>query len=144
MMQNIIIFLLSLTVFSCGPTQRGTKSDVCDQFEVDIKKVWNAEVKLQVKAAAKTMFGGEAGVQKSEEIATKMDLVTQDWVLLSKKACINHVQLEITTKEEYRKKTECLDKYLMLQRTLLLAIQNNQQAEVDSILEKLSGGLQCD
>jgi hypothetical protein len=120
---------LSCLWAACGSAQTGDNGDPCKDFELDVKKVWNAEIKLKVDIAIK-QFGGEGGAGRSEEVATQMDNVTRDWVMLRESACRDHFKRQLITAKEYKAKVSCFDAFLQSLRTLITTIEGGDAAAV--------------
>ena len=107
----LIVLLLAVLVSGCGAKQSSGVDDPCRDFDMDVKEVWNGEIKLRVDIAVKKL-GGEVGALKAEELSTKMDNVTRDWVMLKESACNDHFKRKIISAEEYKDKAACFDAFL--------------------------------
>ncbi len=136
------VLLMAVLLSACGAKQSGSSDDPCKDFDLNVKKVWNAEVKLKVDIAVK-QFGGEIGASKAEEITTKMDNITSDWVMLKESACQDHFKRNILTAEEYKAKAACFDAFLQNQRTMITALEGGDQSASDKLLTSSTGLGQC-
>jgi hypothetical protein len=133
-MKTTICIASALLVMACGGKQSGTNDDPCKDFDLDVQKVWNAEIKLKVDLAVKEI-GGEAGVSEAEKVTTKMDTLTRDWVMLKESACQDHFKRQLITAEEYKQKAACFDAFLQQQRAVITALEGGDGAAIDKILE---------
>lgn len=129
---RVITMVCALTFLwtACGASQAGGEGDPCKDFDLDVKKVWNAEVRLKVDLAIQQL-GGEAGVGGSEEVVTRMDDVTRDWVMLRESACNDHFKRKLITAEEYKGKVACFDAFLERLRTMIAALESGDGAAVE-------------
>jgi hypothetical protein len=139
-----VLVLLALVLFSvgCGAGQPGDAETACRDFDLDVKKVWNAEVKLKVDAAVKNV-SGELGASRSEAVATQMDSVTRDWVMLKESACLDHFKRGILSAEEYKAKVDCFDAFLRRQREMLTALNAGDASVVDRLLADSGDLVKC-
>ena len=141
-MRFILFCLLTFLYVACGSAQSGGGDDKCKDFDLDVKKVWNAEIKLKVDIAIK-QFGGEAGIGESEEVTTQMDNVTRDWVMLRESACRDHFKRQLITAEEYKAKVSCFDAFLQTLRTMLTAIESGDSTAMEQALTASTELEQC-
>ena len=138
----IVILTLAIWALACGASQHRDGDDPCGDFDLDVKKVWNAEIKLKVDIAIK-QFGGEAGIGESEEIATQMDNITRDWVMLRESACRDHFKRQLITAEEYKAKVTCFDSFLQNVRMLVEALAGGDSPAVDKLLASSTELARC-
>ena len=118
-----VLALLCAVACGCGAPQDGGEQ-TCSGFDLDVEKVWNAEIKAKVMG-----YGGEIGGEMGQKIATKMDHVTRDWVMLREAACRDHERGLLTT-DEYKAQVKCFDAFLQNQRSLLSALEAGGGADV--------------
>ena len=141
-MRIIIICVCAFLWVACGSAQSGGGDDKCKDFDLDVKKIWNAEIKLKMDIAIK-QFGGEAGIGESFDVATRMDSVTRDWVMLRESACRDHFMRGLITAEEYKAKVTCFDAFLQTLRTTIAAIEGGDGAAVEQALTASTELEQC-
>jgi len=117
--------LLCAVTCGCGAKQ-DEGAQTCSGFDLDVEKVWNAEIKAKVMG-----YGGEIGGEMGQKIATKMDNVTRDWVMLREAACRDH-QRGLLSDDEYKAQVKCFDVFLQNQRSLLSALEAGGGGDVAS------------
>jgi hypothetical protein len=132
-MKLVAIVLVSVLAVGCGSRQPAGDGDPCSDFALDVEKVWNTDVRLKLDIAIK-QFGAEGGVTQGEKVATQMDAVTRDWVMLRESACNDHLKRKLITAEEYRGKVACFDAFLERLRTMIAAIEAGDGTAVGDAL----------
>lgn len=130
-----VLALLCAIACGCGGAQEGAQT--CSGFDLDVEKVWNAEVKAKVMG-----YGGEIGGEMGQKIVTRMDNLTRDWVMLRESACRDH-QRGFLTDEEYKAKVKCFDAFLQNVRTMLTALESGGDADAVSQILQSQGVNQC-
>ncbi len=129
-----ILIIIGLLAAGCGAGSNGAATaDPCADFELDVKKVWNAEARIRLSAAMKEISAGGSAV-KEEEVVTKMDDVTRDWVMLKQSACNDHFKRGLLSAEEYRKKADCFDAFLQHVRAMLTALEKGDGVAADGLM----------
>ena len=138
MIRNINILFLVLTAGCAKPTS-SQKPAPCDDFELDVERFWSSSTKVDIELSLQKQWSGELGVDVAKErvdaIATNMDRVTADWVMLRRSVCRDHFVREVGTAEQYHESAGCLDGVLVLQRTLVTQLSQGTAADTtDSAL----------
>ena len=139
-MQLVRLLAVSLLGVGCAhaSSQRAGGADAaCDDFQTDVEHVWNEQTKVNVRASLMDRWSGELGVdvarQQSESVASKMDRVAQDWVMLRRAACMDHFKRGVGSAEAYQARARCFDDVLQTQRNVLIGLQNGSVASVSDV-----------
>jgi len=116
---------------SAPPSRNGT-DDPCADFELDVRRVWSDETKVNLRASLMDQWSSELDVhvaqEKAQEIETSMDRVAQDWVMLRRSACMDHFKRSVGTADDYRSRTVCFDRVLQRQRAAIEALARDAAA----------------
>ncbi|MCC6157887.1 MAG: hypothetical protein IT350_07520 [Deltaproteobacteria bacterium] len=108
---------------ACATTTKSVPRDArCGDFDLDVKKVWNAEIRASVQYAF-VKYGGEIGGQSENEIVTQMDNLTRDWVMMREAACRDHFDRKVISSDTYTRRTACLDRHLAVSRSAIATLQ---------------------
>lgn len=109
--------LVLITLPACvgsGSTSRSPASqDPCADFEVQVEKYWSASIKAQVMDKR-----GAVELEKRSGVVTKMDRISEDWVMMRTAVCKDHFVRELITREQYAARVRCFDDRLERQRSL--------------------------
>lgn len=131
--------MLALTLTACvrGDSTPGTTSpdatDPCADFEVQIETYWSASIRAQVLDK-----GGEIELEKRSGVVTKLDRISEDWVMMRTSVCKDHHVRGLIAKDEYAARVRCFDDRLERQRTLATALGGEGElAEIESALDVL-------
>ncbi|MFO7565694.1 MAG: tetratricopeptide repeat protein [Enhygromyxa sp.] len=121
---RITAFTLSLgLVLGCGQTvSPDAGGGPCDDFELDVQKVWGSSKRKAVREGLRS-FAGESQVVNVDRIVTKMDAITSDWVMMSRRACRDTVERRTMPQEIYVRVSLCLNTALVQQRTLITQLE---------------------
>jgi hypothetical protein len=118
---------------SASSTTSPTTADPCADFEVQVEKYWSASVRAQVLDK-----GGEIELEKRSGVITKLDRISEDWVMMRTSVCKDHYVRSLIAKDEYAARVRCFDDRLERQRTLATALAGEGQlAEIESALDSL-------
>jgi hypothetical protein len=122
----------------CGGTQDpgGGGDDPCADVELDVKRVWSAEIRAEVVG-----YGGQIGGMTREEVATRMDDVSRDWAMLRRSACRDHFVRHLISAEDLAAKNRCLDGTLQKQRTLVESLRSPSAELSPDAMQSLSQDL---
>ena len=107
-----------------GPdSETGPSQDPCSDFDLDVRKVWSEQTKVEVRASIMDQWSAELGAdvaaQQAQSVETSMDRIASDWVMLRRSACLDHFKRGIGSDGEYQAKVGCFDRVLQRQRTAL-------------------------
>lgn len=129
------LLVLIMTQAACAGTGRASadQADLCDDFEVQVEKYWSASIK-----AAALEQRGEIELEKRSGVITKMDRISEDWVMMRTSVCKDHFVRTLISKDEYAARVRCFDDRLERQRTLAEALAGEGElASVDGALDQL-------
>jgi hypothetical protein len=132
-MRLLLGSLVALVPLSCGGGQAAPAKDPCADVELDVERVWSAEIRAEVLGK-----GGTVGGSSREVVATKMDDLARDWVMVRRAVCRDHFERAVITKEQYVARTECLDAILAEQRTLVASLRQGAGDDVAARLAAVS------
>jgi tetratricopeptide (TPR) repeat protein len=105
---------------------------VCDDFELDVDKIWSREKRREVRDGMRT-FAGESQLVNVDRIVTKMDAITTDWVMMSRRTCKDTVERKTMPEEIYVRVSLCLNAALVQQRTLITALESVDRTSYEHI-----------
>lgn len=130
-------FALALTACVRGPgTSKPETADPCADFEVQVEKYWSASVRAQALDK-----GGEIELEKRSGVITKLDRISEDWVMMRTSVCKDHYVRSLIAKDEYAARVRCFDDRLERQRTLATALtgagESGELAEIEGALDLL-------
>ena len=110
-------FLALLVVGACAGSQKGASGeDPCADVPLDAEHVWSAEIRAEFLGKGGTLAG-----QTREGVATKMDDLSRDWVMLRRSVCLDHFRRQVISREVYVVRARCLDENLQAQRAFIAA-----------------------
>jgi hypothetical protein len=90
----------------------------CDDFELDARRVWNDELASAVGASF-SKWGASFAQKTAEQVVTRMDGFTRDWINMSKRACVDTVVRKVMQKDTYVALSACYDTALTRQRAFV-------------------------
>lgn len=129
----------ALTLMACvhaDATPRTTgpaAGDPCADFEVQVETYWSASIRAQLLDK-----GGEIELEKRSGVVTKLDRISEDWVMMRTSVCKDHFVRGLIAKDEYAARVRCFDDRLEQQRTLATALAGEGDiAEIDGALDVL-------
>jgi hypothetical protein len=131
----VITCALVVTQTACAGAGRATagQANSCADFEVQVEKYWSASIKAKA-----LQHGGELELEKRSGVVTKMDRISEDWVMMRTSVCKDHFVRELISKDEYAARVRCFDDRLERQRTLAQALADDGElAAVDGALDQL-------
>jgi tetratricopeptide (TPR) repeat protein len=115
--------VLSLVLgLGCATTSNSSQPDLCDDFELDVQKIWSKTKRREVREGLRS-FAGETQNVNVDRIITKMDTITTDWVMMSRRACKDTVVRKTMPDEVYVRVGLCLNTALVQQRTLITQLE---------------------
>ncbi|PRP95879.1 hypothetical protein ENSA5_37490 [Enhygromyxa salina] len=127
---------LALALGACVGTASDSSApgdEPCADFEVQVETYWSASVRAEVMNQ-----GGELEVEKRAGVVTKMDRISEDWVMMRTAVCKDHFARQLITKQEYAARVRCFDDRLERQRTLATALAGEGElASVEGALDEL-------
>ena len=116
---------------SSSTAQHG--DDPCADFEVEVEHWWSASIRAQALGN-----GGELELEKRRGVVTKLDRISEDWVMMRTSACKDHYVRGLIDKQDYAARVRCFDDRLERQRTLATALTGSGSlAEVEGALDLL-------
>jgi hypothetical protein len=141
-MTRLLLGLLSIYLFIFACASQQSRSDPCQDFSLDVKRIWNVGIKARLESSI-VKFGGELAVNQAKEVITKMDNITRDWVMIRQSVCRDYFFRKVITSDEYKKRVSCLDANLQNQRNFILAIQSGNMKIIDKISTLSLEVMQC-
>ena len=136
-MLRLMIAWVPALLCSCAsspPPQQGQPgSDPCADVELDVEKVWSAGIRAEFLGK-----GGEIAGETRQAVATRLDALSRDWVMLRRSVCLDHFKRQVIDKQQYASRAQCLDQTLQRQRTLIAALDAGSEAQPESQLQALS------
>lgn len=129
------------STLACVTTSKHDAAGPCDDFELDVQKVWNSSKRREVREGLRA-FAGETQTVNVDRIVTKMDAITTDWVMMSRRACKDTLVRRTMPEEIYVRVSLCLNTALVQQRTLitqLAAVDRTSYEHVDRAMLDISG-----
>ncbi len=112
-------FLSSLS--GCGGGQPPPPAaDPCNDVELQVERVWSADVKAQVLG-----YGGGVEATERQSVANKMDSISEDWVRLRLAVCNDFHKRKLITQDEYQRQVKCFDDRLDQQRRLVTMLKSD-------------------
>jgi hypothetical protein len=131
---------LALVLTACERDGSGTVSpataDPCADFDVQVEKYWSASIRAEALDK-----GGQIELEKRSGVITKLDRISEDWVMMRTSVCKDHYVRGLIAKDEYAARVRCFDDRLERQRTLATALTGHGEraelAELESALDVL-------
>ena len=127
---------LALTLTACvrgGATATPSPADPCADFEVSVEKYWSASIRAHAMGK-----GGEVELEKRSGVVTKLDRISEDWVMMRTSVCKDHYVRGVIDQAEYAARVRCFDDRLERQRTLATALTGDGDlAEIEGALDLL-------
>jgi hypothetical protein len=118
---------------ACASSQPAATDDPCADVELDVERVWSASIKAEFLE-----HGGAIAGETREAVATKLDQVSRDWVMLRRSVCLDHFKRNVIDKDEYVSRTKCFDQTLEKQRALVSSFDSGSNTEGSSSVTALS------
>ena len=138
LLTSLLVCCLGLVGCEKTTTPEEASTDPCGDFELDVKKVWNDDVRVELGAKI-LEHGGDAEIEvrraKVRSVETTMDAFSRDWVMLKRSACLDHFKRDMLTKEQYQSRSQCFDSLLTRQRTLVQAMMGDPSLGADALEE---------
>lgn len=122
---------LSLAIGGCAHNQGGD-SGPCDDFELDVDKIWGRSKRREIRDGLES-FAGESQQVNVDRIVTKMDAISSDWVMMSRRACKDTVERQTMPEEIYVRVSLCLNTALVQQRTLVTQLEGVDRTSYEHI-----------
>jgi hypothetical protein len=130
---------------SPAPVGASSRADACSDFDLDVKKVWSEETKVNVQANLMGQWGGQLGTdvarERAQSVTTHMDQISQDWVMLRRSACLDHFERHVGTDAEYQARVDCLNRILARQRTVVTTLNSDAKQSAEA-MSGLNGELE--
>lgn len=127
------VLVLLASCASAPSAQQGQPADPCADVDLDVEKVWGASIRAEFLGK-----GGEIAGETRQAVATKLDALSRDWVMLRRSVCLDHFKRQVISKDQYASRAACLDQTLQRQRTLIAALDAGSEAQPDMQLKSLS------
>lgn len=108
----------------------------CEDFELDVRRVWSSETKAEISAGI-VGVGGEWGQRVVLDVTTRLDAVSRGWVLMKESVCKDHLVRKTLPAEAYNRIASCLDTVLVRQSTLLAIAQSPSRDALSKMSETL-------
>lgn len=118
---------------SSAPAESKADSDPCADVELDVEKVWSAGIRAEFLGK-----GGEIAGETRQAVATKLDALSRDWVMLRRSVCLDHFKRQVISQAAYASRAACLDQNLQRQRSLIAALDGGSTADPGAQLQSLS------
>jgi hypothetical protein len=139
-MMAVIICALVSTQAACVRADQATtgpkgarQADPCADFDVQVEKYWSASIKAKALQHA-----GAIELEKRSGVITKLDRISEDWVMMRTSVCKDHYVRALIDKDEYAARVRCFDDRLERQRTLAEALAGEGElASVEGVLDQL-------
>lgn len=120
-------------LIACERTTTPPTADPCADFEVQVEKYWSASLRAQALGK-----GGEIEVDKRGGVVTKLDRISEDWVMMRTSVCKDHYVRGVIDEQAYAARVRCFDDRLERQRTLATALTGEGDlAEIEGALDLL-------
>jgi tetratricopeptide (TPR) repeat protein len=116
----------------CATTSGAQGEGPCDDFELDVEKIWSRTKRREVRDDMRS-FAGESQLVNVDRIITKMDALTTDWVMMSRRTCKDTVVRGTMPEEIYVRVSLCLNSALVQQRTLITALGDVDRTSYEHI-----------
>src|SRR5687767_7628600 len=110
------------------PASQRAERGVCDDFELDVERVWNASAKGDIRSGLGSLQASYTQ-HTAEVVITKLDAVARDWVMLKRNACLDTVVRKVMPRETYVALGACYDAALSRQR-MLVSVLGKADGEV--------------
>lgn len=135
MLRPLIAWVLVLLAAcaSSPPPPQSQAADPCADVELDVEKVWGASIRAEFLGK-----GGEIAGETRQAVATKLDALSRDWVMLRRSVCLDHFKRQVISKDQYASRAACLDQTLQRQRSLIAALDAGGEPQPDAQLESIS------
>lgn len=118
---------------SGSDTKTPAAADPCADFEVQVERYWSASIRAQAMNK-----GGEIELDKRSGVVTKLDRISEDWVMMRTSVCKDHFMRGLISKDEYAARVRCFDDRLEQQRTLATALAGEGElAQIEGALDLL-------
>jgi hypothetical protein len=132
--RRLAVLALALTACERGAsTTAPGAADPCADFEVQVEKYWSASIRGQALDK-----GGEIELEKRSGVVTKLDRISEDWVMMRTSVCKDHYVRSLIAKDEYAARVRCFDDRLERQRTLATALTGaGDLAEIEGAIDSL-------
>ncbi|PRP95880.1 Tetratricopeptide repeat protein [Enhygromyxa salina] len=105
----------------CATAPSAQSNGPCDDFELDVDRIWGSSTRRSVRDGLRS-FAGESQLVNVDRIVTKMDAITTDWVMMSRRSCKDTIERNTMPEEIYVRVSLCLNTALVQQRTLITAL----------------------
>jgi hypothetical protein len=132
-LQLVFVFAFALAACASGRSSTQHGDDPCTDFQVEVEHWWSASIRAQVLGN-----GGELELEKRRGVVTKLDRISEDWVMMRTSTCKDHYVRGLIDAREYAARVRCFDDRLERQRTLATALTGGGSlADVDGALDLL-------
>ena len=120
---------------SCGGSKEPAKSDQdpCADIELDAEHVWSADIRAEFMGK-----GAAIGGETRDSVATKLDNLSRDWVMLRRSVCLDHFKRRVISEPQYATRAACLDKSLQRQRSLIASLDSGASVDSKAELQSIS------
>ena len=137
-MKSVIALALLGVLIGCASRaasadSAGGQADPCADVELDVEKVWSASLRAEFLGK-----GGAIAGETRQSVATKLDALSRDWVMLRRSVCLDYFKRQVISKQQYSGRAACLDQNLQRQRSLIASLDAGGDVQVESQLKSTS------
>ena len=134
---RLLLVCLALASTACAKPRVGGQTapgdDPCGDFEVQVERWWSASIRAEVLER-----GGELELEKRSGVVTKLDRISEDWLMMRTSTCKDHFVRGLIDQDEYAARVRCFDDRLDRQRSLATALTaGGELAEIEGALDLL-------
>lgn len=124
---------------ACGSSQPAPDhGDPCADVELDVERVWSAQIRAEF-----LQQGGAIGGEQRDAVATRMDDISRDWVMLRRSVCLDYFRRHVIDREQYAGRTDCLDRNLQAQRAAVSSLKGGGAgANPTALFTQLNQGIE--
>ena len=130
--------LVAVLLAGCAGRRPSESNGPCDDFALDAEQVWSSTKRRELRSDLED-FAGETQTVNIDRIVTKMDAITRDWVMMSRRSCRDTVERETMPKEIYVRVSLCLNAALVQQRTLVTQLEQVDRSSYEHIDRAMLG-----
>lgn len=130
------LLMLTLTL-ACASSGRSSGTDPCADFELDVKKVWTVDTRINLEAKLLERWSGETKLEvakmRTEVVVTSMDRFARSWVMMRQATCNDHFKRDLLPADKYQSRVQCLDAALQRQNTFVQSLSDGGELASDAL-----------